>query len=168
MRDTAHFGTHSPLRRLTSRKNWYTHATSKHKTIAPNTLIHLETPRLGCCRDTGLFSLIGSSLRTLSTGIDSTHGLDLSLGLLVTLPLFNTRVSVGLGSPRGETTILLDRPSECSGAVRTLGSHECSSGMPVMLATNESGPRRFEPTFALPWHRRGPAAWLPFRPFVVA
>lgn len=82
---------------------------------------NLEPPRLGCRRDTRLFSLVRSSQRALSSRIDGAHRLDLSLGLFVALPLLDTRISVGLGSSRGKTSVLLDGPGERTRSIARLG-----------------------------------------------
>jgi hypothetical protein len=87
----------------------------------------LETSRLGRGRDTRLFSLVGPAQCALTSRVDGTHRLDLSLGLFVVLPLLDTRVSVRFGSSRGETTVLLDRTSERTRTVGRFRLCKCAS-----------------------------------------
>lgn len=94
-------------------------------TFLPTT--RLETSRLGRGRDTRLFSLIRPTQRALTSRVDGTHRLDLSLGLFVVLPLLDTRVSVRFGSSRGETTVLLDRTSERTRTVGRFRLCKCAS-----------------------------------------
>lgn len=91
--------------------------TNAQKTQTP--LSHLELPTLDDLGDTSLLTLVLPTVCRLTTLVDTTLTGDLLLRFIICLSLLDSRVSAGLGSSWGETTVLLN--SACNGS-RSIGS----------------------------------------------